>query len=129
MIRLAARRSAVVALALVAGSIAGCRRAPQGTGPYAAIVAKAIPNIERSVGLKFKHPPVLQMRDKAQVRAYVLQQFEGGPGRVAMHGRGGASMHDPLGSARSHGCVRMQNRDIAWIAARVPEGAPVSVVQ
>jgi len=40
------------------------------------MVARAIPNIERSVGLKFKHPPVVQMRDKAQVRAYVLQQFE-----------------------------------------------------
>ncbi|MCK9248766.1 MAG: L,D-transpeptidase [Solirubrobacteraceae bacterium] len=57
----------------------------------------------------------------------VLEDYGGGPGRVALHGRGGASLRDPLGSARSHGCIRLDNRAIAWIAHRVPAGAPVRI--
>lgn len=56
--------------------VAGCRSKPTGTGPYAAMVADAIPRIERSVGLKFKRPPVVEARSKAQVRDYVLQQLQ-----------------------------------------------------
>jgi lipoprotein-anchoring transpeptidase ErfK/SrfK len=61
----------------------------------------------------------------------VLQEFGGGDGRVGIHGRGGASLLDPLGSARSHGCIRMSNRPIKWLvrrvgAHRVP-GIPVRV--
>lgn len=44
-----------------------------------------------------------------------LKRFDGGPGLVALHGRDGASFLDPLGSARSHGCVRMNNRRIRQI--------------
>jgi lipoprotein-anchoring transpeptidase ErfK/SrfK len=57
-----------------------------------------------------------------------LHHFEGGDGQVALHGRGGASLLDPLGSARSHGCVRLTNDAIAWIATHVPVGAPVRVL-
>jgi lipoprotein-anchoring transpeptidase ErfK/SrfK len=57
----------------------------------------------------------------------VLQHFEGGDGQIALHGRGGASLVDPLGTARSHGCVRMYNAAIGWIAAHVPIGTPVRV--
>ena len=39
----------------------------------------------------------------------VLESYGGGPGRIAIHGRGGASLRDPLGSARSHGCIRIDN--------------------
>src|SRR5262249_20273126 len=42
----------------------------------------------------------------------VLQEFGGGDGRVGIHGRGGASLLDPLGSAASHGCVRLANTAI-----------------
>jgi hypothetical protein len=61
----------------------------------------------------------------------VLQEFGDGDGRVGIHGRGGASLSDPLGSARSHGCIRLSNAAIAWIvrtigADRLP-GIPVSV--
>ncbi len=58
----------------------------------------------------------------------VLRSFDGGDGQVALHGRGGASLLDPLGSARSHGCVRLANSAIAWIAAHVPVGTPVRVL-
>lgn len=45
-----------------------------------------------------------------------LRRYDGGPGLVAFHGRAGASLSDPLGSARSHGCVRMNNSRIAYMA-------------
>jgi L,D-transpeptidase-like protein len=61
----------------------------------------------------------------------VLQEFGGGDGRVGIHGRGGASLLDPLGSARSHGCIRMSNRPIKWLVRRVGSdglpGIPVRV--
>jgi lipoprotein-anchoring transpeptidase ErfK/SrfK len=56
-----------------------------------------------------------------------LMRFGGGPGRVAIHGRGGASLHDPLGSARSHGCIRIDNAPVTWIANHVPRGTPVDI--
>lgn len=52
-----------------------------------------------------------------------LREFEGGDGRVGIHGRGGASLLDPLGSARSHGCIRMSNRPIKWLVHRIGAGA------
>jgi lipoprotein-anchoring transpeptidase ErfK/SrfK len=57
----------------------------------------------------------------------VLESFGGGPGRVGIHGRGGASLLDPLGSARSHGCIRISNRHVRWLAARARPGTPVYV--
>ena len=61
----------------------------------------------------------------------VLQEFGNGDGRVGIHGRGGASLLDPLGAARSHGCIRLANRAIEWLvrtvgAERLP-GIPVRV--
>jgi lipoprotein-anchoring transpeptidase ErfK/SrfK len=61
----------------------------------------------------------------------VLRQFDGGDGTVGIHGRGGASLLDPLGSARSHGCIRLDNDSIDWLvstigATRLP-GTPVQV--
>lgn len=56
-----------------------------------------------------------------------LRSFDGGPGRIGIHGRDGASLADPLGSAASHGCIRVHNADIRWMAHRVPAGTPVRV--
>jgi lipoprotein-anchoring transpeptidase ErfK/SrfK len=57
-----------------------------------------------------------------------LLNFGGGPGRVAIHGRAGASLRDPLGSARSHGCIRIDNAPIIWMARHIPQGTPVQIV-
>ena len=57
----------------------------------------------------------------------VLYNFGGGPGRIAIHGRAGASLLDPLGSARSHGCIRIDDGPIVWMARHVPQGAPVLI--
>lgn len=56
-----------------------------------------------------------------------LMNYGGGPGRVALHGRSGPLLGDPLGSARSHGCIRMQNRIVRWLAARARPGTPVEI--
>jgi lipoprotein-anchoring transpeptidase ErfK/SrfK len=57
----------------------------------------------------------------------VLEDYGGGPGRVAIHGRDGASLRDPLGSAASHGCVRVDDAFVARLARDVPVGAPVTI--
>jgi hypothetical protein len=57
----------------------------------------------------------------------VLTAFDGGPGRIAIHGRGATSLRDPLGTARSHGCIRIDNAAVRFLAAHVPDGTPVLV--
>ncbi len=52
----------------------------------------------------------------------VLQEFGGGDGRVGIHGRGGSSLLDPLGSARSHGCIRLTNHAIEWLVRKAGAG-------
>lgn len=57
----------------------------------------------------------------------VLFDYGGGPGRVAIHGRSGPLLADPLGSARSHGCIRVPNRAVLRLAHTVRAGTPVVV--
>jgi hypothetical protein len=57
----------------------------------------------------------------------VLDDYGGGEGRVAIHGRSGALLSDPLGSSRSHGCIRLDNEAASWLARRAIEGTPVVV--
>ncbi len=61
------------------------------------------------------------------ILSHALFNFGGGPGRIAIHGRGGASLLDPLGSARSHGCIRVDDTDVGWLAATVRQGTPVEI--
>lgn len=60
-------------------------------------------------------------------RSEVLQEFAGGPGQIAIHGTTGFA--DPLGSASSHGCVRVGAKAITWLARRIGGGVPVTVVR
>lgn len=57
----------------------------------------------------------------------VLENFGGGPGRVAIHGRSGASLSDPLGTARSHGCIRVRNDQVRFLARVARAGTPVRI--
>jgi hypothetical protein len=57
----------------------------------------------------------------------VLDDYGGGPGRVAIHGRGGSSLSDPLGSARSHGCVRVDDDAVRALVRVLAPGVPVLV--
>jgi lipoprotein-anchoring transpeptidase ErfK/SrfK len=59
-------------------------------------------------------------------RSSVFQEFEGGPGQIALHGL--TNVGGTLGTAVSHGCVRLSNRSISWLAARIKPGDPVTIV-
>ena len=54
-----------------------------------------------------------------------LSDFDGGDGRVAIHGTNRASL---LGQAVSHGCVRAANAVATRIGRTVPAGAPVDIL-
>ncbi|MFC3687600.1 L,D-transpeptidase family protein [Aquipuribacter hungaricus] len=55
----------------------------------------------------------------------VLTSFGGGPGQIGLHGT-----DDPgsVGTASSHGCIRLSDEDITYLARTLPLGTPVDVV-
>ena len=58
-------------------------------------------------------------------RSNVFQEFDGGPGQIALHGL--ANVGGQLGTAVSHGCVRLSASALAWLVLRVGPGTPVSI--
>lgn len=86
-----ARVSQALVLLAAALSVASCRRPPKSTGgPYDDIVAKAIPAVEKAVGLRFKTPPKIEVRSKDQVRAYLLKQITDSTTRHEIDGQSAA---------------------------------------
>ncbi len=59
----------------------------------------------------------------------VLFNYQGGRGQVAIHGRSGALLNDPLGSAASHGCIRLSNNALRLVARFAKAGTPVSIAR
>ena len=55
----------------------------------------------------------------------MLRRFEGGSGQIAIHGM--VNLGGIAGTAVSHGCVRLANRKIRWLAARIAPGVPVTI--
>jgi lipoprotein-anchoring transpeptidase ErfK/SrfK len=98
---------------------------------YAAIVGKpSTPTprgeffVEENIQL-FGGQPGAPYALATSARSSVLQEFEGGPGQIALHGLGGVG--GQLGTAVSHGCVRLGTRAISWLAARIAPGVPVTI--
>jgi len=58
-------------------------------------------------------------------RSDVFQEFGGGPGQVALHGL--ANIGGVLGSAVSHGCVRLDGDAMHWLVIRIGPGVPVTI--
>jgi lipoprotein-anchoring transpeptidase ErfK/SrfK len=58
-------------------------------------------------------------------RSNVIQEFAGGPGQIALHGLD--NVGGTLGTAVSHGCIRLDTSDISWLAKHVEVGDPVTV--
>jgi lipoprotein-anchoring transpeptidase ErfK/SrfK len=58
-------------------------------------------------------------------RSNVLQEFEGGPGQIALHGRD--NLGGTVGTAESHGCMRLTTGSIDWLMARIEPGTPVTI--
>jgi lipoprotein-anchoring transpeptidase ErfK/SrfK len=58
-------------------------------------------------------------------RSTALAEFDGGPGQVALHGL--ANIGGTPGTAVSHGCVRLETVDIAWLGLHISSGVPVTI--
>lgn len=98
--------------------VIGARATPTPTGSFAVSERIALPEPDGFYG---------SWMLTLTAHSTVLDTFEGGDGRVALHGRGDAALADPLGSATSHGCIRLDNAAIAWLARFAQPGTPVDV--
>ena len=58
-------------------------------------------------------------------RSDVLQEFDGGPGQIALHGLD--NVGGVLGTAASHGCVRLADATMRWLVTRIGPGVPVTI--
>jgi lipoprotein-anchoring transpeptidase ErfK/SrfK len=81
--------------------------------------------IEESVRLQ-KSDPGAPFALALSARSNVYQEFDGGPGQVALHGLD--NIGGDMGSAESHGCVRLADSDIRWLVYRVGPGVPVTII-
>jgi lipoprotein-anchoring transpeptidase ErfK/SrfK len=60
-------------------------------------------------------------------RSAVFQRFAGGPGQIALHGL--MNVGGVLGTATSHGCVRLDNSMMRWLVTRIRPGTPVTITR
>jgi len=60
-------------------------------------------------------------------RSDVLQEFDGGPGQIALHGL--LNVGGVPGTAVSHGCVRLDTEAMRWLVARIGPGVPVTITR
>jgi lipoprotein-anchoring transpeptidase ErfK/SrfK len=58
-------------------------------------------------------------------RSQVFQEFDGGPGQIALHGL--ANIGGKLGTAATHGCVRLDAGAMRWLVGRIGAGVPVTI--
>jgi hypothetical protein len=99
-------------------AVVGAPRTPTPTGLYAVSERVKQPDPHAFYG-----PWVLLLTAYSNT----LQRFDGGPGQVSIHGRAGASLRDPLGTALSHGCIRIDNSPVDLLARVAVEGTPVLI--
>jgi lipoprotein-anchoring transpeptidase ErfK/SrfK len=100
---------------------------------FAAIVGK--PSTPTPTGRFFNEESVRMPPESAgapfalalSARSNVLQEFAGGPGQIAIHGV--ANLIGTPGTAVSHGCVRLSEPHISWLAARIGPGVPVTITR
>jgi L,D-transpeptidase catalytic domain len=80
--------------------------------------------VEESIALRPEDPGA-PFALALSARSYVLQEFSGGPGQIALHGV--QNIGGILGSATSHGCVRLDSDAIRWLAHHIGSGVPVTI--
>ncbi len=68
------RRVSFALVAIAFGS-ACADRTHAGDGPYADVVSKVVPKLEKQMGMPFKTPPKLERKSKAEVAAFVMKQL------------------------------------------------------
>jgi L,D-transpeptidase catalytic domain len=79
--------------------------------------------IEEALALPFQVGGPFALATSA--RSNVLQEFEGGPGQIGIHGTNGLS--GAPGTAASHGCIRLSTAAITWLATRVGGGVVLTI--
>ncbi len=82
----ACRLSTLLLLSAAATTACGDRR-PKGDGPYADLVAEAVPRIEKELGLTFKTAPVLQTRSREEVKSFVMKQLTSDRAKAQIDGQ------------------------------------------
>ena len=87
---------------------------PTPTGPFF---------VEEAMAISSDHGGPYALATSA--RSNVLQEFEGGPGQIGLHGTG--SLPGALGTAASHGCIRVSTTAITWLAERIGNGVPLYI--
>ena len=100
---------------------------------FRAVVGK--PSTPTPAGSFFVEEPVRLSPDDAgapfalalSARSDVFQVFDGGPGQVALHGL--ANIGGVLGTAASHGCVRLTADAMRWLVGRIGAGVPVTITR
>jgi len=100
---------------------------------FRAVVGK--PSTPTPRGVFFVEEAVALSSDEAggpyalatSARSNALQEFDGGPGQIALHGTN--NLTGALGSAVSHGCIRVGTRAVSWLARRLGAGVPVVVTR
>jgi lipoprotein-anchoring transpeptidase ErfK/SrfK len=60
-------------------------------------------------------------------RSNVFQEFEGGPGQIGIHGTD--NLTGALGTAVSHGCIRLGTNAVTWLARRIGAGVPLTIAR
>lgn len=100
-------------------AVIGAPSTPTPTGLYAIYEA-----VRASADRGFTGPWALHLTAFSPV----LDRFGAGDGRIALHGRGPAALGDPLGTARSHGCIRINNAEVAWLRMQALPGTPVQIL-
>jgi lipoprotein-anchoring transpeptidase ErfK/SrfK len=96
-------------------AVVGKPSTPTPTGDY--FVEEAIKLGSTAVGAPF----ALAL----SARSNVLQEFDGGPGQIALHGLD--NVGGIPGTAASHGCVRLDDNSMRWLAGRIGAGTPVTI--
>jgi lipoprotein-anchoring transpeptidase ErfK/SrfK len=102
-------------VARVIKAVVGKAATPTPTGDY--FVEESIALTRAAIGAPF----ALAL----SARSTVFQEFEGGPGQIALHGL--ENVGGVPGTAASHGCVRLDTSAIRWLAGRIGPGVPVTI--
>jgi lipoprotein-anchoring transpeptidase ErfK/SrfK len=80
--------------------------------------------VEEAIILR-PHSPGAPDAYALSARSNVYQEFEGGPGQIAIHGTYGIG--GTPGRAESHGCIRATSSALAWMIRRFSTGTPVDI--
>lgn len=83
--------------------------------------------VEENVNLGW-HSPGGPFALATSARSDTYTRFDGGPGQIAIHGMADGLEARP-GTAVSHGCIRLKNNEIIWLAHRIIQGTPVTILK